>query len=69
MTRYLRELFSTENLKTGTKRYYMMVCDAPRRISKADYNEYTDSCDGIDSMSTKSTKTHRRQYKTCSYYM
>ena len=67
--KYYRELISTENLSTNRITYYMVACGQPRRISKADFDQYKQEADSLSCLSTKSTKTHRRQYCTCNYTM
>lgn len=67
MALYTRSLFSTKNIATQVERYYMMVCDAPRRISKAEYMEYKQTAIRKDSMSTESTKKCIRHFTTCYY--
>lgn len=67
--KYYRELIRTENISTNRFTYFMVVCGVPRRISKADYDQYKQEADSLSCLSTQSTKKHRRQYTTCNYVM
>lgn len=68
MTKYMMEVFTTENVATKVKRYYKVVCGVGRRISKADYQKLEDNAEGACCFSTVNTKTHIKQYKTLEFY-
>ncbi|BAO58538.1 hypothetical protein FDH89_gp23 [Pseudomonas phage phiR18] len=67
VTLYQSELMRCENLQTGNVTYYMQVCNAMRRISKAEYDERYTKADGLTCLYTKRSKRYCRHYLTLLY--
>ncbi len=67
VTLYQSELMTCENLKTGRVTYYMSVCNAMRRISKAEYDERYRKADGLCCLHTVTDKHYRRSCRTVIY--
>lgn len=65
---YTSELIDVTNLSTGKTTYYLVVCNALRRIAKAEYDERYEKADGLTCRHTNTTKTHRRASKVMTYY-
>lgn len=64
MSRYVMSVFSTKNVTTGKTTYYKMVCDAPRRISKANFDSLCEQSNRSDSYRTVNAGQFVRQYKS-----
>lgn len=64
MSRYVMSVFSTLNVTTNKTTYYKMVCGAPRRISKDNYNSLVDQSTRADCFSTVRDGNFLRQYKS-----
>lgn len=69
MKKCYRSFLCTENLKTGKVMYFMIVSDAPRRISKRGFEICIAESDGLAFSSSERTKTHKREYSTYMYYV
>lgn len=68
MKRYIMECCVTSNKETGNKRYYLKRGGDFERIGKDKYDEVYIMSDGIDTLYTVNSKTHKRDYKTFSFY-
>lgn len=68
MAKYQSELMTCTNLSTGKVTYYVSKCDVFQRVSLRDYLERYESADGLSCMYVKASKTHRRDYRTVTYY-
>ena len=61
---WLSQLKTTENEKTGHKRYYFKTCDIWQRVAKADYESRCEDANRTDSFLTQFKRDVIHQYKT-----